>query len=79
MNKTITFDKESKEGLLDMFGVGVDGEGFIVEKANPKRRILASNGEPSKLTDLAAIKKGSLVFVKSDIVSVIDLADSLRD
>ena len=44
MEKVITFDKTSRRFILDAFGICVDSEGYLVEKDDPKQRILA-NGE----------------------------------
>jgi len=78
MTTTITFDKESKIDILGYFGKTTDKEGFIIEQKS-RERVLTENGEPLTFDDFAGLKHGSLVFLKSDIGSIIDLADSLKD
>lgn len=75
--KIITFDDTSRQDILDAFDMAVDDEGFIVEKANPKQRVLTREGDWIKAEKLACIKKGSLQFFKSDLPSLISLSDQL--
>jgi len=75
MKKTVNFDKAAKKAILNSFGKAIDDEGYIVEKNDPKHRILASDGDFLTLDDFTGISKGSLVFYKSDINSLIELAD----
>ncbi len=79
MKKTITFDKSASQFILDTFNKSVDQEGYIVEKDNPRQRVLTSDNEEIKLDEFAGIKKGSEVFIKSDLVSLIKLSDDLGD
>lgn len=74
----ITFDDSAKAFILETFDKEVDSEGYIVEKNNPKQKVLTRHGEEIKLEDFAGIVKGSEVFVKSDLVSLIELADALK-
>ncbi len=77
-NKTITFDKSAKNFVLDAFDKSVDKDGYIVEKKNPKQRVIAQDGQEVEFDKFAGIKKGSQVFIKSDLVSIIKLSDSLK-
>ena len=76
--KSITFDKSAKDFVLKTFNKTTDEEGYIVEKDNPKQRVLTSDGEEIKMEEFACIKKGSEKYIKSDIVSLIKLSDELR-
>jgi hypothetical protein len=78
MNKVITFDKSAKVAILELFGKTVDAQGYIVNKGNSAEKVLAADGEPLEIAQFAGIKKGSLVFVKSDINSVVSLADEIQ-
>jgi hypothetical protein len=79
MNNVITFDAEFKEKILEAFGKTTDQEGYVVEKNNSAQRILTPDGEPLLSKDFVGIRKGSLVFIKSDINSLIDLSDITRE
>jgi hypothetical protein len=76
MDKIITFSREVKEDILRFFDKGVDGEGYIIEKDTGQK--VLSDGEPLEFDNFAGIKKGSLVFIKSDINSLIELVDSIN-
>lgn len=77
--RQIIFDSSAIEFILDAFGKSVDSEGFLVEKDKPTQRVLTSEGEPVLASELGSIRKGSEVYGKSDIISVIKLSDSLSE
>lgn len=72
----ITFDESLKKEILDIFDKTVDDEGYIIEK-DTKERVLSPDGEEIELEKFAGITKGSEIFIKSDIFSLIDLTDRL--
>ncbi len=74
----ITFDKVARDRILGAFGLTTDAEGYIVEKENPKQRVLSPDGEEISAEDFAGVKKGSLLFFRSDLPSLIELADRLK-
>ncbi len=74
--KIVTFDKSAKELILDSFDKKIDEEGFVIEKKT-KNKVIANDGQDLLAVQFGGIKKGSEVFIKSDIVSVIKLLDSL--
>jgi hypothetical protein len=76
--KIITFDKAARKELLDAFDMTTDEQGYIVERSNPKKRVLTPTGDEVKLENLAGIKNGSLLFFKTDLPSLIELADRLK-
>jgi hypothetical protein len=78
MEKIITFEKEAKLEILAAFNKTVDANGYIVEKENPLQKVLTIDGEELKLEDFAGIRKGSEIFIKSDLVSIINLVDLLQ-
>jgi len=73
----ILFEKQTRKFILDSFNKSVDSEGYIVEKNNTEQRVLTSNAEEIRFDEFAGIRKGSEVFVKSDLVSLIQLCDDL--
>jgi len=74
----LTFDTESTEFVLDAFGKQVDAEGYIVEKSNTDQRVLTTDGEEIELTKFAGIRKGSEIFIKSDICSLVQASEFIR-
>lgn len=75
----ITFDQSAKDFILKAFDKTVDKEGFVVEKDNPRQRVLAPDGQEVEYKDFAGIKKGSEIFIKSDLISLIHLCDALSE
>ena len=75
---TITFDKSAKLDILNAFGLTVDGEGYLVEKSNPEQRVLAPDGSEVILQEFGGFQRGSLLVVKSDISSLLELIDRLK-
>lgn len=74
----ITFDKSARKFILDSFDKATDEEGYIVEKSDPKQRVYSLDGEIIKESEFAGVKKGSEVFIKSDLLSIIELSDKLQ-
>lgn len=74
-DKTVlTFDESFKEDILELFDKSIDSEGFIIEKSNPKQRVLSEDGQEVKVEEFGGIKKGSEVFIKNDLVSLMRLS-----
>ena len=74
---TLSFDKQVKTDILDLYGKTIDEEGFIVEKENLKQKVLTPKGEEIHVDEWAGIMKGSEIFIKSDAFSLIELAKKL--
>ena len=74
----LTFDTDSAEFVLDCFDKAVDGEGYVVERGNREQKVLTTRGEEIKRSQFGGIRKGSAIFIKSDIESVIDTSDLTR-
>ena len=74
----VLFDKDSQERLLGVMGKSRDSQNFLVEKDNPSQRVLTKKGEEVKFNEFAGVKSGSEEFIKNDINSILDLADSLE-
>jgi len=74
----ITFDASLKSEILSCFGKTVDDSGYIVERDDPSQRVLTPNGEDVTLDEFAGIRKGSEIFIKADLPSLIELLDMLE-
>jgi len=70
----VTFDDSVCMEVLDVFGKSVDSEGFIVEKENMAQKVLSEDGQEVNIKEFAGIKKGSEVFIKNDLVSLMRLS-----
>lgn len=70
----INFDKNAKEEILNILGKAVNTEGIIVEKENPSQKVLTFDGEEISLEEFGGIQKGSEVFIKNNLVSLIRLS-----
>lgn len=79
MDKVIvTFDDSVKKEILDFFDKTIDKDDFIIEKSAPSQRVLSPDGQEVEIKEFAGIMGGSEIFLKSDLPSIIDLADKLR-
>lgn len=72
----VLFDESSKKKILEIMNKDIDSDGFIIERgSNPIQRVLTKEGEEIKITEFAGVRKGSEIFIKNDINSILDLAD----
>ena len=67
----ITFDNSSKEFVLGVLGKSIDHDGYIVE-ADTGVRVLGQDGEPIHSDDFGGVRKGSEIFFKNDLPSVLN-------
>lgn len=74
MTVQILFDKSAKKDILELLDKTIDSEGLIVEKNNPNQRVLTFDGEEISLDEFGGIQKGSEVFIKNNLVSLIRLS-----
>jgi hypothetical protein len=77
MSVRITFDTSARDFVLDAFGKAVRN-GFIVERCQPTQKVLTPRGEDIALEQFAGVRRGSAIFVKSDIVSLIEAAKAIE-
>lgn len=73
----ITFGDGTKKDILSFFDKMVDEDGFIIE-ANSKEKVLSPDGQEVKIDEFAGIMGGSEIFIKSDLISIIELADKIK-
>jgi len=71
----ITFDAASKKEILSYFGKKIDDDGYLIEADNPAQRVITPDGENITLEKFAGIRKGSEIYIKSDLPSLIELID----
>lgn len=70
---TIVFDESSKKVILQIFGKGVDDQGYIFDlKTN--QRVLSPEGDEVLAEDFAGMKKGSEIFITKDLPSLLQYA-----
>jgi len=74
----VRFDEHSKEKLLSIMNKSIDSEGFIVEKLKTTQKVLTKDGGEIKFTEFAGVRRGSEIFIKNDINSVLELADLIE-
>jgi hypothetical protein len=78
----ITFDAGCAEEILSVFGVVVDGDGYLVKSSDWSDLIRTPEGETIYIDDFAGIRKdpvsGNLVYLKKDLPSLIRLVDELN-
>lgn len=77
MNLRITFDASARDFVLDAFGK-TTANGFVVEKCNKEQKVLTPRGEDVPVQEFAGVRRGSTIFVKSDIVSLIEAAKTIE-
>lgn len=73
----ISFDQSARNFILDAFGKALDGEKYVVEKTNPSQRVLTPKGEEFRAYQFAGIRRGSEIYIKSDIASLIEASEHL--
>jgi hypothetical protein len=76
--KLITFEKSARKNIFDFLGKTTDQDGYLVEKNDPHQRVLTQEGEEIHESQFGGVRKGSEIFFKSDIVSLINLYDALN-
>lgn len=71
----ITFDFESKRKILSFFGKTINEDGYLIEEDDPDQRVITPDGDDITLDEFAGIRKGSEIYIKSDLPSLIELID----
>ena len=74
MKKIITFDNSLREEILSLLNKKMDEEGYIVEEDNPEQRVITPDGEEVHIDEFAGVTKGSEVFIKSNLPSLIEFS-----
>jgi len=71
---SLTFDSSLKKEILGFFDKEINDENIIVEKNNPQQQVLSVDGQEVKIEEFGGIRKGSEVFIKNDLVSLMRLS-----
>ena len=74
----IAFDPDAQGFVLATLDKGIDNDGYVVEKSDSQQRVLTRDGDCVEADRLAAVKKGSFLFFKADLPSLISLSDELE-
>ena len=71
---TITFEENAKEYILkEVLNKSIDSEGFILDENQNK--VLTQNGEELTVDEFGGFENGSEIFVKNDIVSIMEYSN----
>ena len=70
----LLFTQEALPYILEAFGKAIDDKGFIIEKATGEH-VLTPEGEEILASEFGGIKRGSEIFIKDDLYSIINLAE----
>lgn len=73
----VTYSNELTSLVLDAFNKTVDEEGYVVEKNNTSQRVLTQDGKQIPVKFFGGIKKGSELYVSSDLPSIMELCKYL--
>lgn len=74
----LVFDASARDFVLEAFDKTVDDEDYVVERKNPNQRVVTIDGQYIKKDQFAGVRKGSEIYIKSDIASLIEMCDSIR-
>lgn len=74
MGIEITFDKSVRNDILSLLNKTVNEEKLIVEKDKPAQKVLTFDGEEISIEEFGGIQKGSEVFIKNDLISLMKLS-----
>lgn len=74
MEFKITFDESAKKDVLDFFDKSVNNENFIVEKNNKSQLVYTFEKDNITLDEFGGLQKGSEVFIKKDLISLMRLS-----
>lgn len=70
----LLFTDKSLPLILEAFDKSINEEGFIIEKSTGEL-VLTPEGEEIEAKNFAGIKKGSEIFFKDDLYSIMNLAE----
>jgi len=73
--ESILFDRSAKHKILQYFNKDLDSDGYIVE-VDTGRKVLTLEGEELHIDNFAGIFKGSEIYIKSDIASIVKFLQS---
>ncbi len=59
--------------ILEAFGNSINEDGFIIDKNGEP--VFTPEGEEIEASNFCGLKKGSLIFIKDDLHSIMNLAE----
>jgi hypothetical protein len=71
---TLKFHEKALPIILEAFGKSIDDEGLIIDISTGET-VLTPDGEEILACKMGALKKGSEIFIKDDLYSIINLAE----
>ncbi len=78
MRAKILFHSNVKEFILDAFDKSVRSDGVVIEKSS-QQPVIAIDGQELSIEEFSGIKKGSEIYIKDDITSLIQLRHKLKN
>jgi hypothetical protein len=79
MEGRIIFTTKAKSFILDALDKEIRPDGCIVEKGKPNQLVPASDGANSFTeNDFAGVMKGSEIYIKRDLNSIVALIDLVK-
>ena len=77
MNNTpkLLFTEGAMPYILEAFGKKINSDGLIIEIATGEP-VLTPEGEEVNYREFGGLKKGSEIFIKDDLYSIINLAEN---
>ena len=70
----LTFTAKTQPFILEAFGKFINSEGVIIEMATGEP-VLTPDGEEVYSDHFGGLKKGSEIFIKDDLFSIINFAE----
>lgn len=70
----ILFTEAALPFLLEAFGKSINDDGLIIETSTGEA-VLTPDGEEITAANFGGLKKGSEIFIKSDLLSIMKLAE----
>lgn len=74
MEPKLLFTEKSLPLILEAFGKSINSDGLIIETATGEP-ILTPEGEELKAKEFGGLKKGSEIFLKEDLYSIMNLSE----
>jgi hypothetical protein len=75
MSPDIVFEESRLEYLLDLFDKETDEEGYIVDSESGERVTPRESDRPIKAEDLGVVGRGSELFVRDEVDSIVEFVD----
>jgi len=70
----LLFTEKAAPFILEAFGKEINADGLIIETATGEP-VLTPEGEEVSFREFGGLKKGSEIFIKDDLYSIMNLAE----